>query len=305
VHTVLRQVRDTFKWRVFAMSADDPRRERYSRWISRLRGPEVRRRKAAIRTVNGSAPGKIEESAGFVSFPPGTFLRTDDVVAETRRLAAPFLETTERWDGRQQMLSGLVDKSELTVTSPFLQFASQPDVIDVVGQYLGLVPILASVDILLSRHFDQQLMDSQLYHCDFEDVRQVKIFLHCSDVGPDNGPLTVVRANESREIKRRIGYRYGTERYRIGDDEMVSSGMTKSVGLLGPMGTTHFVDTSTCFHFGSRLPQGNERRIVTQFQFLTPAAFALVFDLDSLPFKALAKAQGLSDAQRLLFGDDR
>jgi hypothetical protein len=255
-----------------------------------------------MRLSAGFAPRALEREQGFVSFPPGTFEHTDAVVSDARNLAAPFLDTTDRWEGRQQMLSGLVGAARLQLDSAYLQFALQPSVIDVASQYLGLVPVLASVDILLSRHFDQPLTDSQLYHCDFEDVRQVKIFLHCSDVGPDNGPLTVVRAEESVDIKRRIGYRYGTAGYRIADEDMVASGMRDPLELLGPTGTAHFVDTSTCFHFGSRLRAGSERRIVTQFKFLTPAAFALVFRYRDLPFQHLRDAPGLTPPQRLLLG---
>jgi hypothetical protein len=35
-------------------------------------------------------------------------------------------------------------------------------------------------------------------------------------------------------------------------------------------------DTSTCLHFGARVAEGTDDRLMVQFQYLTPAAFGLV-----------------------------
>ena len=59
---------------------------------------------------------------------------------------------------------------------------------------------------------------------------------------------------------------------------MTDEAVTAAVGsdrtvLDGPRGTAHFVDTSRCFHFGSRVQAGAPPRQLVVFQYLTPYAF--------------------------------
>jgi len=300
---LLTRLQESARWYCFAMSADDRRRARYSAAIARLRRRTVARRRKALHSLDEVKSPTIDARMGFASVAAGALEHVDDVVVESRTLASPYLEMTAPWDGRQQMLSGLVQNSSLSLGSPFLRFALQDTVIATVSRYLGMVPLLAGVDVLVSRFFEERLSESQLYHCDFEDVRQVKIFLHCSDVSMDDGPLTVIPADQSRSVKRELRYKYGRAGYRISDEAMMNArGTVDEISLTGGAGTAHFVDTSTCFHYGSRLSPGGGRRIVAQYQFLTPAAFALMFRYSKLPFASMGQSHELTEIQRLVIG---
>ena len=93
-----------------------------------------------------------------------------------------------------------------------------------------------------------------MFHSDWEDVRQVKLFVNCSAVERENGPLTAVTADASRRVKDEVGYRYGGAHFRLADAEVVPRLSDEElVPFTGPPGTMTFIDTSTCLHFGSRL----------------------------------------------------
>ena len=54
-------------------------------------------------------------------------------------------------------------------------------------------------------------------------------------------------------------------------------------------GTVCFVDTTQCFHFGSRVESGTAPRLVTMIQYLTPSSFMLPRDhRHGSPFRHLA-----------------
>ena len=58
--------------------------------------------------------------------------------------------------------------------------------------------------------------------------------------------------------------------------------------MIGKSGDLLLCDTSSCFHFGSRL--GNKPRFILAFQFVTPFGFSMDWDwknYEKLPFKGL------------------
>ena len=128
-----------------------------------------------------------------------------------------------------------------------------------VSRYLGVVPLLTTIAVFHSDTVAGDPTSSQLYHCDGDDVTQVKIFVYCTDVDVPSGPLTLLDAATTREVQRRTGYRY---RHRLSDDQVRAAvGAPREHVILGPTGTTVFVDTSRCFHFGSRVAPGAPARL--------------------------------------------
>jgi hypothetical protein len=111
----------------------------------------------------------------------------------------------------------------------------------------------------------------------------------------------VLDAASSDDFAERIDYDFG-KGHRVADefvDELAGSAVT---ALEGPAGTVHFVDTSRCFHFGSRVDQGGTPRRVFVAQYLTPYAFRFRPDhLQRAPYSALAR-DGSSELERLVLG---
>ena len=162
----------------------------------------------------------------------------------------------------------------LSVESPFIRLALNPDLVCAVSQYLDVIPILYYISILVSRYVDDSLDSSQLFHCDPDDRRIASLFLYCSEVDEKSGPLTVIPSDTSKKIREELKYTYGGDRYRVSDKETepyLADG--EPVKIMGGPGTIGLVDTANCFHQGSRVEKGGNVRVVVVIRYLTPSAF--------------------------------
>ena len=73
------------------------------------------------------------------------------------------------------------------------------------------------------------------------------------------------------------------------------------MALSGPAGTVDFVDTSRCFHFGSRVDADGRPRRIAVFQYLTPYSFKFADHRNQAGFRHLATA-GSTPLERLVLG---
>ena len=297
----MRDLTESGKWLQSAVKADDRRRAVYGRWIDRLRGTEINRRRAAIPLLPPAAI-EVPPAVGHFTPPDHSMAGVDAVVAEVQRLRATIFRT-ERGDGKPYLIDYPV--TDLDPSSPLLSFALSDDVVTPAARYLGMVPILTGVTLLASPHVaSDRFAGSQLFHSDWEAPRQVKVFVRCSNVEPANGPLTAVTAEASARVKQAVGYHYGGPAFRLPDEEVLSRIEADAVTpFVGPAGAVTFIDTSSCLHFGSRLEAGAGERLVVQFQYLTPSAFDLQLGRRGRPF---AGVQGdFTPVQRLVLGATR
>jgi hypothetical protein len=255
---------------VFAKTADDRRRARYWRMSSVLRWAQLRRRTAAVDVLAAPAVD-IPADQGFATLGPDAIDGVPAVVHEVKRLRAEMPLGEER----PYLLDHRI--SRLDPSSPLLRFGLDDGVVASAARYLGMVPILTGVTVLVSPHVPGPISGSQLFHSDWEDVRQVKVFVACSDVGVESGPLVGVAANASERVKEAVGYRYGGPDFRIPDERVTPLVSDDEVtAFTGAVGSMTFIDTSSCLHMGSRVQPGAGERLVVQFQYLTPPAFDLV-----------------------------
>src|SRR5262249_19221151 len=152
------------------------------------------------------------------------------------------------------------DPATLTAEHALFRLALRPDLLEAVIGYMQTVPVLRSIQVFYSGVVDRKESGSQLYHCDADDVRQVKIFLLCSEVRRENGPLTILDALSSERVRRATGYIY--------DDHLSDEQVDRTLGphqpmeLVGQPGTMCFIDTSRCFHYGSRVGAEAAPRVV-------------------------------------------
>jgi len=197
----------------------------------------------------------------------------------------------------------IVNQKKLTVDSPLIKFALSTRVITTASSYMGFVPILYSASIWHSRYTPDLPCTSQLYHCDWEDVINVKLFVHVSDITDIDGPTTVIPADTSQVIRDNVKYTYGEPGYRI-DDEHIreQANDVKEIALTGPSGTIAFLDTCRCFHYGSRISSETANRTVAVIQFVSPAAINLNPAYKKrFPFAHLNNKH-LSELQRYIIG---
>ena len=207
----------------------------------------------------------LAPARGFAIFEPGQFPEVSQIVADARA----SLEASERHGlpataSRKRFLVPVQDPATITLDSAVMRFALREDVLNAVSRYLGVVPFLSTISVLFSDVVEGAPTSSQLHHCDGDDVTQVKVFVYCSDVDPRSGPLTLLPADDSQRVRRSVGYHY---RQRLTDEQVAGVvGSGREVPILGPSGTSVFVDTSRCFHYGSRVAAEAPPRLVTMIQ---------------------------------------
>ena len=262
---------------------------------------DARRRAALAALPDSDIP--LDADAGFAVVSPGRFDETPAVVADAREALARFDAAAPRpGKNRKRFLQNVLDPSTLTLDSAIVRFALRSDVLVAVSRYLGVVPFLSAIAVYHSDTTEAAPASSQLYHCDGDDVTQVKVFVYCTDVDAKSGPLTILDASTSSEVLKRTGYEF---RDRLTDDQVrgAVNGVLEQA-IVGSVGTTVFVDTSRCFHYGSRVAPDASPRLVTMVQFQTPYSFMLLGDASAtLPFHRLLTPT-LLPLQRLVLGGE-
>lgn len=236
-------------------------------------------------------PLTIPHSDGFLRLPPGPLADViDPVLAAGNALIdglghKPLVRSAPKGDF---VARGFLPPSAFALESPYFRLALDERVLLPIAAYLGVVPIVTDVDIWYSVYNRRVPKSSQLWHMDPEDTTQIKLWLHLSDIGPSSGPLTGLRASDSATLAAAVDYDYG-DGYRV-PDERVSPlfGPERLVAFEGPAGTADFIDTSRCFHFGSRLIEGGTPRRALVIQYQTPYAFEFANYRKEAPFRELA-----------------
>jgi len=258
-------------------------------------------RRSAFRQLP-APPFSISRNDGYLVVPPGRFDETPGVVADARAALAAFdAAVPPGGKNRKRFLVNVRDAATLTLESPVMRLALRDDVLAAVSTYLGMVPFLSTISVFHSDTVPGDPTSSQLHHCDGDDVTQVKIFVYCSDVDPPSGPLTVLDAAGSARVRKAVGYQF---RQRLTDQQVAGVlGPGADRPILGPSGTAAFLDTSRCFHYGSRVAPDAPARLVTMIQYQTPYSFMLPrSERASLPFRRLVESS-LPRLQRLVLGE--
>jgi len=295
------------KWRKiprWMMTGTDSRRQFFAnvKYSLNSRAAATRRR---VAQESDAGELNVAREKGFAMYPPTTFPETQTLVdfANERIKSRNAQAIPTR---KAQLKQGFIDMKTLTLDSPHMQFALRPDVLAAVSKYLGIVPILADVDVWFSTYpgdAQQEYSNSQLWHCDAIDTTQIKIFLYSNAVEDDSGPLVVMGAQTSQKLRDDLHYTFTPDRIRVSDEEVSTHvGDGDQHPIVGPGGTWAFVDTARCFHYGSRVLQDAPPRIVTVFEYYTPAAFVFPIDYRKIaPMKHLSTPD-LLPIQRLALG---
>ena len=214
---------------------------------------------------------EVQRSAGVLVTDQSGWAPVAAAVEEARACFADVRRSGGDNPGKRFMTTAKLPRP---LDSQIMALARHPAVLRLIGRYLGGLPILYRINLLDSANEEIQPDSSQFFHVDPEDFRQLKIFLLVEEVDGDSGPLHLLRADASDEVRVARSHRHG----RLSDEEVMRTAPPEAlVPCTGPSGTLAIGDTSRCFHFGSR--PGARRRHVVMIQYLT--AFASVFALDA------------------------
>ncbi|NKB20038.1 MAG: hypothetical protein GKS01_05770 [Alphaproteobacteria bacterium] len=149
----------------------------------------------------------------------------------------------------------ILTPEDLRESSPVVQYAMTPDILELVTAYLGSIPYLSRLELVVSQPSEKDRWKvSQLWHKDFNDARMVKLFTYLSDVeNEQQGPFTFLPADKHDPKVSMFPIHK--------PDSLLSQNrdLTKKRMILGAKGTSFLIDTHRCFHCGSRILDDSHR----------------------------------------------
>jgi len=151
--------------------------------------------------------------------------------------------------------------NELFEYPDLLKFALSSEVIGTIADYMKSIPVLALTLPKSVRVFESTYKfynggpyeRSQLFHRDIHDMPMVYVILLARDITEDNGPWCFLPESVSMEVTKQLGYQKWRHPYRLQDEDIYSVADPKEkITFTGKRGDVLFIDSSKCFHYGSR-----------------------------------------------------
>lgn len=249
------------------------RTSQIARWWNRKRRPliDLRRRIYDERfeellDENGWPNGRVrlELEDGFVLDTSHSLPHLDSLIAEMDAVIDE--RGLQKWeDLGKPYLQNILPADAATRYPSLIDFGTSSRVLAVVAPAYGFVPHFSTSlprGIRLQEssnvHDPTPLApwrDSQNWHRDYHIEPTFYVITLIREVTDDCGPLHWVSASVSRRVSEAFGYRSRHCSYRITDEQFFSVVDPSEVHkLVGPPGTTLFIDSTACFHMGSRNP---------------------------------------------------
>jgi len=191
---------------------------------------------------------------------------------------------------------------EADPNSPFIKLALHPAVLKMVGDYLGMLPVIENILFWYSPNKENINRSSQGYHLDAQDVRTLQMLLFVEDVDTDSGPFVLIEAEETERLARMINYRKKGATRRIDDELLEQNAPAEKIhSLIGPAGSVYIADSDRCFHYGSR--KASKPRFIVAVQYFTPYAFSVPFKWwKKLPYANNPNLDKFNKIERLVLG---
>jgi hypothetical protein len=232
------------------------------------------RRRAAEAIIGDRRSGlkkvSIDKRDGYAFVSADTLPEIGLAIAEAASVYAAAVKKQalalgDRGRSKKTFMQYAADGEETSLCRDIMKLALARPLIDAVTEYLGEVPIVGNASILVSVPNDSQV-GSQLYHLDFADEKQVKLFVYVDAVTKDNGPFTFTPALVTEELVKIYNY----DRGRLSIEQVQKAvGPDREIQVTGPAGTALLCDTSRCLHYGSN--RNRTTRIVVLIQYVSHA----------------------------------
>ncbi|WP_137388685.1 phytanoyl-CoA dioxygenase family protein [Rhodoligotrophos defluvii] len=236
---------------------------RTSKTFNALMSPfsQLRRKRAAANL--SPPPLKIAQDQGYCLLSPAEVPEITPAIKQADDIYQAALAAGKNaGSGKDKdYLFPMARGAALSEYTDIMRLAVSRPILDSVSAYLGEVPIVSQISVLVSPPNESQI-GSQLYHLDFADEKQVKLFVYVHEVGEENGPFTFVPVAESEKLVRQFNY----DRGRLTLEQVDSAiGKQGQVQVMGPPGTAVLVDTSRCMHYGSNRNKTTRVALLIQY----------------------------------------
>jgi hypothetical protein len=168
-----------------------------------------------------------------------------------------------RGGGDRSFFQQILTDEHIALYPSILDFAASSPVLKTVIDYMGLIPVLSvskplgvrlnESDQSFAEPTNGKFRESQFFHRDYHDDPMVYVIVTLRDVTNRSGPFSILPKDTSRQASRAMGYGRRRCGYRITDQQMYAvADRAKLIEFTYPAGSVMFVDSSRCFHYGSR-----------------------------------------------------
>ena len=201
----------------------------------------------------------------------------------------------------------LNDINELDNFPGLLTFPTSSEVISTIANYMGLVPTFALDLPKAVRVFEstnrfnpsKEYGQAQLYHLDIHDCPMVYVILLARDCTPENGPWNFLPKSTSDRALEALNYQKRGEPYRVTDERMYQViDQAERIEFTGKRGDVLFLDSSKCFHYGSRDAVEPGYRVMYAFTTHCRSDFRLMLHKQKFPIQ-----HDDAKLKRLVLGD--
>ena len=258
-----------------------------ARWWNRSRRPliDVRRRWyeerfEALLDENGWPGGRrqIDLVDGFTLDTSNNLPHLDRLLDEMNGVIDE--RGLQKWeDLGKPYLQNILPGDAATRYPSLLDFGASSQVIATVAPSYGLVPHLSTslprgIRLQESSNVHDPTphapwRDSQNWHRDYHIEPTFYVITLIREVTDECGPLHYVSASVSKRVTEAFGYRSRGCSYRLTDEQFHSVVDPAEIHkLVGAPGITLFIDSTACFHMGSRNPV--VPRYQTQYAYSSP-----------------------------------
>jgi hypothetical protein len=227
---------------------------------------------------NGGAPARrLQLRDGFAIDRSGSLPRLESVLAAAAELIDEY--GGRKWEHEKAFLQNINPESAIDRHPELLDFATSSELLAAVAPCFGYVPLLSRLlprGVRLmesSTRFDPQAdgpwRESQLYHLDYHSSPTLYVIVALRDIGPDDGALHFLGKAASSRVAAALDYGARGVPYRLTDEQVHSVVDESEVSRFSvPAGTVLLIESSACFHFGSRRPLND--RYQMQYAFVSP-----------------------------------
>ena len=207
-------------------------------------------RRLNLDKFNDSCVNQLNET-GFCKIPQLNV----KLLEEIEKSVVSSLNVQESYNTTKSYWKQALNSTDLEYGSVFVEYALQREVLGIVSKYLQAVPYLSRIDLFISEGKKESYSKSQLWHKDYNDSRIVKFWTYFSDVESDEeGPFTVIPKDSSKNIRLP---RFPV--HKKDSDFEKYGGKFKPSKVYGKKYSSFLVDTSSCWHQGSRVAEGKIR----------------------------------------------
>lgn len=244
----------------------DFRRELYERRFEEL-----------LDEAGGAPEPRIRLADGFAIDDSRSLPHLSELLEAGERLVAEY--GGRKWEHEKPFLQNINPESAIDRYPALLDFITSAPMLTAVAPTFGYIPPLSGLlprGVRLmesSRKFDPEAdgpwRESQLYHRDYHSTPTLYVIVALRDIGPDDGPLHFLGADASRRVDEALDYGARGVPYRLTDERVYSVVDPGEVHRFSaPAGTVLWIESSRCYHFGSRRPANPRYQI--QYAFTSP-----------------------------------